>query len=301
VELLRQATQASPEDPEPYYWLAAAQRAAGDAPGVEASLLKALDLEPNHAPALLAMVRHMATEGRMEDVGAYLTRLRLVAPENPEVIRYDGLYTLAKGNPAEAVTLLEKAQGIEPSTTLAIDITRAKIAAGDWAGALQTIGAWNKEHPDDLVARFEEATLLQADGQHDEAVAAYKVILAKSPDSITSLNNLAWVLMLQGKTDEAMSYAQRAYGIDGRDPVVMDTLAALMLKQDKAAEALPLLRQASEALPGDPNVHVHLATALAKTGKKDEARDLLKQVLSAPVGDFETRAEGEALLAELGG
>ena len=301
TDLLRRATLAAPQDPESYYWLAAAQQAAGDAPGVESSLLKALDLEPNHAPALMAMVRHLASEGRMEDVGAYLIRLRLAAPENPEVMRYDGLYALTKGNTAEGLALLERAQSIEPSTGLVIDITRAKIAAGDRAGALATVRAWNEGHPDDMVAHFEEATLLQADGRYDDAAALYKTILAKSPDSITSLNNLAWVLMLQGKTDDAMTYAQRAYGIDPRDPVVMDTLAALHLKKGRADEALPLLRQAAEALPGDPNVHVHLATALAATGKKDEARDLLQRVLSAPIGDFETRADGEALLAELGG
>lgn len=299
VDLLRQSTQAAPQNPETYFWLAAAQNAASDPAGVEASLLKALDIEPNHEPALLAMMRHLGTEGRMDEIAPYLSRLRLLVPENPEIMQFEAAYAMVQGRPADSVVLLEKAQAIEPTTKRAVEIARAKVAAGDAAGALQTMEAWSEAHPDDLIARFEYATLLQGAGRNDDAIAAYEAILAKTPDSITSLNNLAWVLLQQGKIDEALVHAERAHELDTRDPVVMDTLAALWLKKDRASEALPLLRQASEALPSDPNVHVHLAMALAATGKKDEALDLLQRVLSASTGTFDSRAEGEALLAEL--
>ena len=76
------------------------------------------------------------------------------------------------------------------------------------------------------------ASALARHGFAAEAIAAYRAMLARAPDSVVPLNELAWILATQPdpalrRPEEALQLAQRASELTRRRSAsVLDTLAA---------------------------------------------------------------------------
>ena len=125
------------------------------------------------------------------------------------------------------------------------------------------------EHVEDW---FDRASELEADPAHwDEAIAAYRRVIAIDPTYAAARNNLGLLLHRMGQYEEA----QRAYAAAlEQDPQLCEAaynLGSLSEDLSDVAAAIKFYRHALELSPDYADAHFNLAGVLARAGHADEA------------------------------
>src|ERR1019366_5054965 len=135
----RDASQATPKNPEAHYQLSLGYLAAGDLARGVASLRKTLELNPRHAAAQLRLARLMAgadDPGVLKDAQQRLQALLQEAPENTDALHALALTELKLGERTNAIQHLELAMTAAPQEILsAVMLATAKLQAKDIKGA----------------------------------------------------------------------------------------------------------------------------------------------------------------------
>jgi putative PEP-CTERM system TPR-repeat lipoprotein len=290
-------TQLLPQSPVPWLRLSEANLATRDyAPALDAQR-KALAIQPDHGPALVALATTYLISGKPDEAIAEARKLQRERPKAGIGFALEAELLAAQKKFAEALPPMREAISRQPTAGLASRQYALLVAAGRSSDANAFADRWIKEYPKDagflaLVGQQRQAT---KDGAG--AASAYRAALEIEPDNVIVLNNLAWLLNEQGRS-EARELAERAYRLAPLNASVVDTLGAIVLKQGDAARGVALFRQATNLAPQDPQMRLNLARALAKSGDKAGARREIEQVVSrdprAPV-----KAEAEQLLREL--
>ena len=130
------------------------------------------------------------------------------------------------GNMEEAVPLLEGAHTIykgRPEALLNLGSLHAQLGNDDdavewYAASLEMLRGplFEQQQPDvqatwsenEEIAAFNLAQILAGAGRNEEAEAAYRTYLERSPDNVTALSNLAVVLMSMDRNEEASEIYQ---------------------------------------------------------------------------------------------
>ncbi len=115
------------------------------------------------------------------------------------------------------------------------------------------------------------ATVLQAEGRVDEAVAHYEKAIAIDPAYAPAYNNMGTALKAKGDLDAAVATYRRALEVMTDYPDAHYNLANALIEQNKPDEAGEHFRIALRSIPGEARVHNNLGIALAAEGKLDEA------------------------------
>jgi uncharacterized protein (TIGR03790 family) len=148
----------------------------------------------------------------------------------------------------------------------------ALLRKKDQAGARLAFEEAAKLDPKFVLANFTLATLYEAAGDSDSAIARYRLVVAQTPNHAAALNNLAYLLATKkNAAAEALPLAVRAYEI-AKEATIADTLGWVQHLLGKDAEAEPLVVEAARRVPANPEVHLHAAFILAANGKTTEAR-----------------------------
>ncbi len=135
----------------------------------------------------------------------------------------------------------------------------AQLAAGDLAGAVQTLRECLRRHPDDEESMLTLADFELAEGHYAEAGALFQAILKRNPDHLRAVQGMAEVSAGLGKDDASLAYSQRlleithdeiplliqqarkaASGSD--DEAAWEALRKVLAKDPNQAEALSLAR-----------------------------------------------------------
>lgn len=138
------------------------------------------------------------------------------------------------------------------------------------------------------------ATLEEASGQPDRAIAAYREAIRRSPDDWVSANNLA-VLLTERAPAEAVSLAQHAVEISQNVPTVRDTLGKAFIAADNLDAAEEIYSQLSKDIPQEPEYIFQLGRVLMKNNKPEDGRRALEAALSISA-DFDGAEEARQLL-----
>ncbi len=101
--------------------LGSSQLANGDTAGAAANFKKALELDPNHAPAMIGMGDIALRQGLFGDAIAHLKRAAKFAPKNAKVFVLLGEAYLNSGNSGEAAKNFKKALQLDPDNARARD------------------------------------------------------------------------------------------------------------------------------------------------------------------------------------
>lgn len=96
----------------------------------------------------------------------------------------------------------------------------------------------------------QRAVRMQQAGQHAEAEALYREVIAIRPDFVQAHGNLGVALMAQGRSDEAIAAYRRALEIDPEFADATYNLARAVFKKGRNDEAIRLFQKAAE-LYGD--------------------------------------------------
>jgi Tfp pilus assembly protein PilF len=158
---------------------------------------------------------------------------------------------------------------------------------------------WAREHPDNIGFRNMLADAYIKAGEMRLAAEQYQQILQRQPKHVPSLNNLAWLYYEMGD-QRALPTAREAYALAPQSAAIMDTLGWILVRLGQVAEGLPLLEKAAAPANAPAEIKYHHAAALARSGAKDRAKEQLTQLLGTQTL-FDSRAEAQQLLVELGG
>jgi tetratricopeptide (TPR) repeat protein len=169
-----------------------------------------LQLNPSNGQAHCNLARALAAQGKLAEATAHFETALKLKPEDADVQKSVAAFLASQGKLDEALAHWKEALRIEPEVN----------------------------------TRMEYATMLFQTGNHKEAVAQYRVVLARKPDFLEPLNNLAWLLATSPDPavrngPEAVRAASHACRLtQWKSPVPLGTLAAAYAEAGRFAEAV---------------------------------------------------------------
>jgi hypothetical protein len=115
------------------------------------------------------------------------------------------------------------------------------------------------------------ATLMERQGDRDEARRSYEKVLATDARSVDAIIGLARLDQLAGRTAEAEAGFQKAIRMEPRSGRPLDALGQFYVEQKRYPEAVATLQSATSAAPDEKEFRFHYAIALAKSGQIEQA------------------------------
>lgn len=290
----RSLVNKNPKAAQAYYLLASAQ--AGNTKAAISTLNKALELQPDHVPSVVALASLKLESGQLKEATDLARGLQKRYPDNPAGYELEGNIASKTGQFDEAVKLFETAYRKVPSATLAVKLYQTRSKLGQ-ANAVEPLTRWLRAHPDDMAMNLRAAMAYQGERRNKDAIPYYERIVQRQPENVVALNNLAWLYFEEGDK-RAVGYAERAYRLKPEDPSVADTLGWLLVQRGDAQRGVTLLQEAAMKMPTIPDIRYHLAVGLKKVGRQDEARKELDRLLRSEQ-EFPDKKAARALLDDL--
>ena len=217
---------------------------------------RAIEIQPDYAPAYNNLGVMQRAAGRVDDAIATYERALQLKGDYP-----DAHYNLANA-------LLEK--------------NRPNEAAEHFNTALKSI-------PDSAGARNNLGIALAAQNRPQDAVTAFRAAVEAEPASPVAHRNLADALSAVGRLQESVAEFRTAIELDPKDPSARYNLAVVLLQANRPAEAIPELRKVLELTPQSVDAHNNLGIALGSTGNLDGAIAEFRQALAIDPNAQEAR------------
>lgn len=260
-------------------------------------LNRAVELDPDHFYAKIALARlsHVTNDG--EAFNRLLGELKKVAPDNPDVKKLEVFAAQRSGDNTTAERLLRELFEESPTTTNMVALAAHRESTGGRTRAIALLEHWLDEHPDDTKAREQLASLHSRNGDLDEVIEQYEEIIDADENNVVALNNLAWYL-LETRPKDSLELAERAYAQAADSVSVMDTYALALLRNERVPEARRILERALDSAPQNPDLLVHEAEIFLAEGDERAAITRLEEALALR-SLFTERDKAEALLAQL--
>jgi tetratricopeptide (TPR) repeat protein len=173
-----------------------------------------------------------------------------------------------------------------------LELTRSRLAEGDYANALRLVGsvlvldAGNAAARDlETQALLAQAAELERSERHYEATLVYQRVLNQDPDNVTAREGEQRTRAASdahAQRDEwhreRFTAAIQAFGAEDFD-VARDALDEILARNPDDQDAVALRERATNAIQRRARSWVELARTLVESGSLDEARTLLRRAL----------------------
>ncbi|GMS87692.1 hypothetical protein PENTCL1PPCAC_9867, partial [Pristionchus entomophagus] len=250
----------------------------------------------NPAKAYANMGHVLARRGRSSEAEeAYLKALKR-RPNMAETHYNLGVLYSERGNSSAAVAYYEQAIKLRSSFAIAhlnLGITlqqlgRREEAAAAFTACSRVDAASSKTTVTQQNAltscSFNLGSLLAANGDHRQAIRAFRQALSSVPPSYSSLPSV-WTMLGEsyaaiGMDRQADSSFSSALVSDPAHSPALITVAQLRLRQNRSHDAWQLLQRAATAAPNSSLVHFHLGLALQRAGEIERARSELELAIA---------------------
>ena len=160
------------------------------------------------------------------------------APDSPNVLADNALWSIMAGKPRDAEMYGRKAIAAQP------DLVRARSYLAD---------------------------SLMMQNKLDEAIQEYRRILALDPENGEAHNYLGMIYIKQGLTPEAIKEFRLSLALYPEQAMPHTQLAKIYMESHQLSEAVAELTQAVRYDPGNANAHNGLGVALAQMGDYEKA------------------------------
>ena len=287
--------------PQWHYLRAQAHAGLSDDEATLRDLERALELAPEHVPALLAMSNLEILRGEFDAAEARVDKLRDLIPGRPEL---DAVVArLAERREAGSVDAVPDRLRIENSEA-ALAAARDLYAEGEPDKAIGLLETWLEANPQDVAVRLTLANTQAALERFDEAIGEYETLLANGEEALSerarlaALNNLAWYLRDED-AERAIDYAERALEVAPNSVATLDTLAMIHFGRNDFEAAKIAYDRAAAVGIDDPSIRFHGARIEAALGDEAAARAILESLVDGRT-EFPEADDAAALLDEIG-
>lgn len=266
-----------PQSALPHLRLAETHLAMRDKRAAEASLKKALDIQPDLVPAQQGIIELALSENRPKDALAVSRNMQRQQPRNPAGYLLDARLNLRLKDSDAAITAYRAGLQQTQNPQIAVELHGTLVKTGKRAEAERLAASWEKEHPSDATFDRHMANVAYVAGDLAQAEVRLKRVVAAQPKNAEALNNLAVVLLDLGKPG-ATPYAEQANALAPGQPALMYGLARALAADNQLPKALEIQKKAIERAPEDMALRVALARMAIQAGDKVLARTELEKV-----------------------
>lgn len=134
-------------------------------------------------------------------------------------------------------------------------------------------------------AHFNLATLFEAQGKYDDAVASYRQAVAINPQRSDAHEKAAQLLQKRGNIPEAIGHYRIVVEFNPNAIDARENLADGLVNQGQIGEAVQHFRKLLESAPERNEARAKLGTILAVAGRLDEAAEILTAAVKADPND----------------
>jgi tetratricopeptide (TPR) repeat protein len=263
---------------------------------------RSLALHADNADALYQrgrlLMRQSNGDGREQDALKALLESRRLRPEHGATLAAIGAIYRRLERHAEAVSVLEALRERERAPGQRIDV-EARAGLGDSLQKLErqqdALDAFRQvlaEAPDHVPAERGAATAMLALGLKGDGVAGLRRAAARAPGDAALLAQLARAEIDAGELDAAEKTLAGALETAPGDATVLTLRGELLLRRERPADAVAALERAEWVSPANPRVRELLGEALQASGRGEEAVELLREAAA--------RGKSAGLLRRLG-
>jgi tetratricopeptide (TPR) repeat protein len=307
------ATQAHPDNEEAWYYLGETQGRKGKLKEMVESFDKSLALKNTYESEINLARRNYYNKNYNDGVAAYNSMIKIEDKQSPEaeerlklvvksfenVLLIDSDYMANRliaisyqfmEDDENTIKYFQSAAEARPDTVLAwLDLGYYYQRNKDFLKAAEQFKKGSDAHPDNIECLIRYAESLDLADKQDEAIAAYKAALVKSPDEKAIPFNLGLLLFKKSTAEgveeeqkkalmaDAVVYFEKAHIIDPEIKELYDLMGTLLLQLGEYERAKVLLEQGVEIFPDSHSVWQNLSFLYAKLGDKKKAEDAFKR------------------------
>ena len=188
---------------------------------------------------------------------------------SPEFLLQDGVWELRAGKFAAARVSLEQALKIDPGDVRALGaLNQAYVADKQNATALQKMKEYASREPKSAPVQEFLGVLLTANGNRQEARAAFEAAKAADPAFVRADLSLVQLDVVDGKMDDAQHRLQTILTADGSNTTARLWLGNVETTKGNRKAALEDFRQVVAVDPNNPQGLNNYAYLLAEVGKQ---------------------------------
>lgn len=258
----------------------------GDAATAVRELRRAVEVDPQSAPAHQSLASALALGGQVDEAVEHYRRALELDPQNATVAYNLGNLLRRRGKPRQAEAHLSRAVELDPSLVEArLTLAAVREEEGRYVEARDEYAAVLDVDPGNVTARARLAMLPVYSGEADgapQAVETLLALLAEAPFHPDVHLNLGSALVQAGRRVEAREHFIRVLDLEAsrtEKALAHLNLAAIVEGQGAVAEARDHYRSALELHPGLNRARFALARLLGNEGQFDEAARHFAEVL----------------------
>jgi predicted O-linked N-acetylglucosamine transferase (SPINDLY family) len=258
---------------------------------------------PQSRPAAAQIVQQalgLHRQGRLNEAAALYESVLARHAAHFEAAYLLGMLKMQRGQPAQALPLLEAAVKIKPHAPEALTILGAVLAAlGRPAEALSVYERLIKVRPGDPDAFYNRGVVLTSLGRHADAVASYDRALAVRSDHVPSLFNKAKALVALEQFEPARAAYDALIAVVPNHVDALTDRGNVLARLGRRADALASFERALAANPGHVNALNNCGNLLKEEGRCEEALALLDRALAVDPRNPATLINRANVLIEL--
>lgn len=239
-------------------------------------IAKALTLDSDNVPALLAKAAYLRVSGVPEQSIEVLNIVSTLAPTEPVLSVYRALALSDLAKHEEATGHFRRALALDPNNALHYyNLGTALWRAGNLSEARATLKMAVDLNPSRVAAYMNLAAVLREQGNHKEALDIVRAATRVASTDVVVLNNLATVLGDGGELHDALRILDRAVALDPSFALSYYNRGTTLRELDKLEQATADLRLSLEKDPGLFPAYINLIEVLREQGKEEEAQEVM--------------------------
>jgi tetratricopeptide (TPR) repeat protein len=165
-----------------------------------------------------------------------------------------------------------------------------------WRDSAALFGRALQVNPTNPTAHYNQAVVLEAQGQREQAIRHWSEALRLKPGFAKAYNNLGVMLVREGRVDEAVGHYRQALRIDPDYVDAHYNLANVLGHREEFDGAIRHYRQALRGEPDHAEARFNLGSALVSQGRFDEALPHYQELLRGKPDHARARRNLEILL-----